>query len=86
MEFLISIVVAFLIAVIMRSLWLAIHSASETVQTAFTDTEMVGYVVMSQIINLARIGHTNRRIVYGAMSRIARGQVAMDLIRLRFSS
>ena len=81
LEFLISIVVTLLVAIIMRSLWLAIHSASETVQTAFTSSEMVSYVVMSQIINLARIGHTNRRIVYGAMARIVSGQVAMDLIR-----
>ena len=81
LEFLISIAVTLLIAIVMRSLWLAIHSGSETVRAEFTNSEMVSYVVLSQVINLARIGHTNRRIVYGAMRRIASGQVAMDLIR-----
>jgi ABC-2 type transport system permease protein len=83
-DFLMSLFITLVSSAILVSIWHAIYRgsvSSGSIQSTFTEPELLTYVAISQVANLARMGLSNRHIVYRAMGYVRSGQIAVDLVR-----
>ena len=79
--FAVSLVVGLAFAWILISLWSAIWDNSEAVRAEFGRLELITYIGMGQVLDLARMGLANRGVIYRPMSHIYSGRVVVDLTR-----
>lgn len=80
-EFGVSLVITLLSSWILVNVWRALHAGSVSLQSRFGEQELVTYIAVAQVANLARMGFSNRRIIYRAMGYVQSGQIAIDLVR-----
>ena len=63
------------------SIWSAIWDNSSAVQAEFSRLELITYIGMGQVLDLARMGLANRRVIYRPMGHILSGRVVLDMTR-----
>ena len=80
-NFFMSLLVTLVASWVLVSVWRVIHGGSATVQGAFGEQELVTYVIVAQVVNLARMGWINRSIVYRSLDYVRTGLIALDLTR-----
>ena len=80
-NFFMSLLVTLVASWVLVSVWKVIHGGSGTVQSAFGEQELVTYLVVAQVVNLARMGWINRNVVYNAMNYVQTGKISLDLVR-----
>jgi len=80
-NFFMSLLVTLVASWVLVSVWRVIHGGSTTVQGAFGEEELVTYVIVAQVVNLARMGWINRNIVYRSFDYVRDGRIALDLVR-----
>ena len=80
-EFIIGLVVTVLVTLVLLDVWTTVQANSPRVQESFTAQQMMSYIVIAQVVNLARLGHASRAVVSRAMRQISSGQIAIDLAR-----
>ncbi len=80
-EFLVGLGATLLNTWILVSVWSAIRSGSGDVQAAFDAHEMATYMVVAQVVNLARMGHASRSVIYRSLRQVSTGQIAVELVR-----
>lgn len=80
-NFFMSLLVTLVTSWVLVSVWRVIHGGSATVQGAFGEEELVTYVIVAQVVNLARMGWINRNIVYRSFDYVREGRIALDLVR-----
>lgn len=80
-NFFMSLLVTLVASWVLVSVWRIIHGGSTTVQGVFGEQELVTYVIVAQVVNLARMGWINRNIVYRSLRHVRTGQIALDLAR-----
>ena len=66
-NFFMSLLVTLVASWVMVSVWRVLHGGSATVQGAFGEQELVTYMIVAQVVNLARMGWINRNIVYRSL-------------------
>lgn len=80
-DFVVSLIITLLSSWILVHVWKAVFAGSASLQGEYTEGEFVTYVAVAQVANLARMGFSNRQIVYRAMGYVRSGQIAVDLVR-----
>ena len=80
-NFFMSLLVTLVASWVMVSVWRVLHGGSAAVQGAFGEQELVTYMIVAQVVNLARMGWINRNIVYRSLDYFRSGQIALDLTR-----
>lgn len=80
-NFFMSLLVTLVASWVLVSVWRVIHGGSATVQEAIGEQELVTYVIVAQVVNLARMGWINRNIVYRSFEYVRDGRIALDLVR-----
>ncbi len=80
-NFFMSLLVTLVASWVLVSVWKVIHGGSGTVQNAFGEQELVTYMIVAQVVNLARMGWINRNVVYNAMNYVQSGKISLDLVR-----
>lgn len=80
-NFFMSLLVTLVASWVLVSVWRVLHSGSATVQGAFGEQELVTYVIVAQVVNLARMGWINRSVVYRSLEYVRTGLIALDLTR-----
>lgn len=80
-DFFVSLVITLLSSWILANVWRALYAGSATLQQTFTEPELITYIAVAQVANLARMGFSNRGIIYRAMGHVQSGHVAIDLVR-----
>ena len=82
LDFLVGFGATILITLVLLSIWGVIHAQSDQVQANFTATQQLAtYIVIAQVVNLARMGQATASVVYRTMRNVETGQIAMDLVR-----
>ena len=80
-SFFMSLLVTLVASWVLVSVWRVIHGGSARVQGVFEEQELVTYVIVAQVVNLARMGWINRNIVYRSLEYVRSGLIALDLTR-----
>ena len=81
LDFLVGFGATILITLVLLSIWGLIHAQSDQVQANFTAAQLATYIVIAQVVNLARMGQATASVVYRTMRNVETGQIAMDLVR-----
>ncbi len=79
--FFMSLAITLLTTWILVGLWAAIRQNSVEAQAEFTAAELATYIVVAQVVSLARMSHANRQFFYQALRHVHTGEIAMDLVR-----
>src|SRR5436309_4130529 len=80
-DFAVSLVITLLSSWILVNVWRAVFAGSAAIRGKYTEPEFITYIAVAQVANLARMGLSNRQIVYRAMGYVRSGQIAIDLVR-----
>ena len=80
-DFYVSLAITLLSSWILVNVWRALYAGSDSLARTFAGHELVTYVAVAQVANLARVGFSNRMIVYRSMGYVQSGQIGIDLVR-----
>ncbi|MGH2371135.1 MAG: ABC transporter permease, partial [Chloroflexota bacterium] len=80
-DFVVSLVITLLSSWILVNVWRAVFAGSAAIRGTYTESEFITYIAVAQVVNLARMGLSNRQIVYRSMGYVRSGQIAIDLVR-----